>query len=260
MTVSDPATLAALSEHERQALRLLAQGHTVKSIAEMLGRTPGAVNERLREARRKTGTGSSRELARLLASQENRDMKTGMGSTPGNEARKPSEGRNRGILRYGKGALIMIPIILAIAISAAVFRQESDGATAAGPERNAFANDPILGQTIASMHSPAELYRKVRSEPRDQAWAAPTEDFLAKTYGEVLSRHGLIEPVRVTCGSTMCEVAIKNIIVKNGDTNKLWRDLDSKVFWSKVGPLGLTYDTQSYGPSYAGYLVLTPPK
>ncbi|HET6407092.1 MAG TPA: sigma factor-like helix-turn-helix DNA-binding protein [Chthoniobacteraceae bacterium] len=53
--------LARLNEAEREALRLLAEGHTAKSIAGLTGRSVAAVNERLREARRKTGIGSSRE-------------------------------------------------------------------------------------------------------------------------------------------------------------------------------------------------------
>lgn len=59
--------LSRLSDAERRALRLLAHGHTAKSAAVELGLSEGAVNERLREARRKTGVGSSRQLARLVA-------------------------------------------------------------------------------------------------------------------------------------------------------------------------------------------------
>ena len=62
--------LARLSPAERTVLRLLAQGHTAKSIAAELGISVNAVNERLRVARRKTGLGSSRELARLVRSAE----------------------------------------------------------------------------------------------------------------------------------------------------------------------------------------------
>ena len=47
--------LSRLNEAERQVLLLLAEGHTAKSIANELSSTPAAVNERLREARRKTG-------------------------------------------------------------------------------------------------------------------------------------------------------------------------------------------------------------
>jgi DNA-binding CsgD family transcriptional regulator len=73
--------LSRLTEAERQVLRLLAQGHTAKSAATQLRLTEGAVNERLREARRKTGVGSSRELARLVGPQENRDEKIGVAET-----------------------------------------------------------------------------------------------------------------------------------------------------------------------------------
>ena len=65
-----PGTLASLTERELEALRLLAAGHTVKSIAATLGRSEASINERLRDARRKTGVGSSRELARLIDAQK----------------------------------------------------------------------------------------------------------------------------------------------------------------------------------------------
>jgi DNA-binding CsgD family transcriptional regulator len=73
------ADLDRLNEGERRVLRLLAEGHTAKSVANVTGSTPAAVNERLGEARRKTGVGSSRELARLLRAQENRPEKIGVG-------------------------------------------------------------------------------------------------------------------------------------------------------------------------------------
>jgi DNA-binding CsgD family transcriptional regulator len=71
-----------LTDAERQVLDLLAHGHTAKSAAVRLGLTEGAVNERLREARRKTGASSSRELARLLGPQENRAEKIGLVPAP----------------------------------------------------------------------------------------------------------------------------------------------------------------------------------
>jgi DNA-binding CsgD family transcriptional regulator len=77
--------LSRLSDAERRALLLLAQGHTAKSAADLLGASEAAVNERLREARRKTGVGSSRELARLVA-QESRDEKIGVAGHGGGAA------------------------------------------------------------------------------------------------------------------------------------------------------------------------------
>ena len=58
--------LSALTAKEKEALRLLGQGHDAKSIARHLGLSVHTINERLRDARRKLGTGSSREAARLL--------------------------------------------------------------------------------------------------------------------------------------------------------------------------------------------------
>lgn len=59
-----------LTAKECEALRLLTQGHDVKSAADALGVSIHTVNERLREARRKTKTSSSRGAARLLADRE----------------------------------------------------------------------------------------------------------------------------------------------------------------------------------------------
>lgn len=64
--------LDRLTEQERSLLRLLAQGHTAKTIATAEGLSVNIVNERLRSARRKTGAVSSRELARLVGGEEQR--------------------------------------------------------------------------------------------------------------------------------------------------------------------------------------------
>lgn len=59
--------IARLTQAERDVLNLLAQGHDTKSAATALGISIHAINDRLREARRKLGVTSSREAARLLA-------------------------------------------------------------------------------------------------------------------------------------------------------------------------------------------------
>jgi DNA-binding CsgD family transcriptional regulator len=60
----------ALTEKEKQTLRLLLAGHDAKSMARQLGLSVHTVNERLRYARRKLSASSSREAARLLAETE----------------------------------------------------------------------------------------------------------------------------------------------------------------------------------------------
>jgi DNA-binding CsgD family transcriptional regulator len=60
----------ALSEREKETLRLLLGGHDIKSIAAVMGLSVHTVNERLRDARRKLGASSSRQAARILADAE----------------------------------------------------------------------------------------------------------------------------------------------------------------------------------------------
>ena len=62
--------LPTLTAKEKEALRLLASGHDAKSIAHHLGLSVHTIHERLRDARRKLGTSSSREAARLLRDRE----------------------------------------------------------------------------------------------------------------------------------------------------------------------------------------------
>ena len=63
----------SLTEKEKETLRLLLQGYEVKSMARHLGLSVHTINERLRDARRKLGTSSSREAARLLREAEAQD-------------------------------------------------------------------------------------------------------------------------------------------------------------------------------------------
>lgn len=108
MPVLEQASLdhASLSERELEILRLLAAGHTVKSIAGKLGRTEASINERLRDARRKTGLGSSRELARLLDEQKIWDKNIDLPDRPVG-AEEPGLPRTRG-RNWSKGRTIML--------------------------------------------------------------------------------------------------------------------------------------------------------
>lgn len=63
-----PATdgIRALTEKEKQTLRMIVRGHDAKSIARSLDLSVHTINERLRDVRRKMAVSSSREAARLL--------------------------------------------------------------------------------------------------------------------------------------------------------------------------------------------------
>ena len=62
--------LCALTEKEKQTLRLLLAGHDAKSMARHLGLSVHTVNERLRDARRKLAVSTSKEAARILRTAE----------------------------------------------------------------------------------------------------------------------------------------------------------------------------------------------
>lgn len=67
----------ALTEKEKQTLRLIVRGHDAKSTARHLGLSVHTVNERLRDARRKLEVSSSREAARLVLDTEGAPQKLG---------------------------------------------------------------------------------------------------------------------------------------------------------------------------------------
>ena len=60
----------ALTEKEKQTLRLIVRGHDAKSVARTLNLSVHTINERLRDVRRKMAVSSSREAARLLLAAE----------------------------------------------------------------------------------------------------------------------------------------------------------------------------------------------
>src|SRR3546814_2792949 len=65
--------IQALTEKEKETLRLLVDGHDAKSMARHLGLSVHTINERLRDARGKMAVSSSREAARQLREIERPD-------------------------------------------------------------------------------------------------------------------------------------------------------------------------------------------
>ncbi len=188
-----------LTAIERRVLALLAEGHTAKTAAVELGLTENAVNERLREARRKTGVGSSRELARKLAaasaSQENRDEEIGMAAAPPAGQPVATDPSHRAAGRWPK-VLIAMSILIAAGVFAALQNPEAGNL--------ALRDDPLLAGLVGHDGQEARvLYSRLRSEKRDVDWAATKEALLRKEFGRVPGFAGL----RMTCGRTICEAA-----------------------------------------------------
>lgn len=117
----------ALTEKERETLRLLVQGYDAKSMARHLGLSVHTVNERLRDARRKMATSSSREAARLLREAEEQtpellgDKVFGGASAALGPQMSGQPAQGRGILRrtgWIVGGIIMSISLALLALSA----------------------------------------------------------------------------------------------------------------------------------------------
>lgn len=175
-----PSVLAFLSPKELEVLRLLAMGHTGKSIAARLGQSEASINERLRDARRKTGIGSSRELARIVDGQKiwdrNIDLSSSRASTE-----DPTQGVSLG--RKGTKGLIMLGFPLAVAAAAVVAAvsgssQNDQSSQIAQPSRP--GQLPLVGKWSldVSRIPPDERPRSVTldfSVSADQQWTGRSE-------------------------------------------------------------------------------------
>lgn len=144
--MSNPSLVSpdALSEKELEILRLLAAGHTVKSIAADLGRSEASINERLREARRKTGVGSSRELARMVDAQKNRDTKSDLSPT-GDTFEAASAPRKTGFA-WTKGRIAMALMLPAAALGLALAASTTTMPETAETAQAAEAASPLAGK------------------------------------------------------------------------------------------------------------------
>lgn len=119
--------LQTLTDKEKQTLRLLLTGYDAKSMARHLGLSVHTVNERLRDCRRKLGTSSSREAARLLHDLEARtpdllrDKALGDAAAPGaaQTTLQPAQGDGK-LRRAGWmiGGLAMTISLALLALSA----------------------------------------------------------------------------------------------------------------------------------------------
>jgi DNA-binding CsgD family transcriptional regulator len=190
--------LARLNEAERRVLWLLAEGHTAKSIAIALETTPAAVNERLREARRKTGVGSSRELARLLKAQESRHEQIGVASSRALGEALSDAGAEP--WRPQTGVFAMIGLLGVVAAGAVALMSQ------AAPTMSNEV-DPLIGAPIERGPQPADLHARIRAESRDTKWAPGIEGAIKSRLMSMplVGKDG--NALRVTCAATLCEIA-----------------------------------------------------
>jgi DNA-binding CsgD family transcriptional regulator len=205
----------ALSEREKDALRLLLGGHDVKSIAAGLGLSVHTVNERLREARRKLGASSSRQAARMFAEREQAhgpdfsgapnfsgDKEFGVvGATAGAALSEPSHrpsGGGHSIAWFG-GGMLMMSLIVAVAVLSSPFR---DGAPTMAPTRIASAvASPIASESVGSARDWLAL---VDGQHWDESWNAAGAIFRSSITPALWASK--VQPVRQPLGAVTSRV------------------------------------------------------
>lgn len=173
-------SFARLTDLELEILRLLASGHTTKTIAARLGRSESAINERLRDARRKTGIGSSRELARLLDAQKTWDKNIDL-STQGAADDGLGQPATRGPTR-SKGITLMLIATPLAALGVILAAAPSIDRTAA-PRTASTATSgqlPLVGSWSLDVSRIPEAERPQRvtmtfRESRDGKWTTLVE-------------------------------------------------------------------------------------
>lgn len=200
--------LWALTEKEKQTLRLMVRGHDAKSIARSLDLSVHTINERLRDARRKLAVSSSREAARLLLDAEG----DGLAPTPdmsadtafGEDADRPSADQGAApisgvgqayrrpwiiigvllmTLALGLVALLAIPHVASAPSQAPAASREAPNAEVVDTARRWLA---LLdqGRWSESYQGTGASFRKLNTE---QVWAEVSEK-VRPPLGAVISR------------------------------------------------------------------------
>ena len=178
------SSLEALTEKEKQTLRLIVRGHDAKSAARHLGLSVHTVNERLRDARRKLAVSSSREAARRLLAHEG-GAPDSLGDTQLGEAApavsgEQDAGRPRSAVRIAAGVLVMSLVVALLALVAQPHMLASDAAPAVAEASDAQA-EAAARSWLALVDqgrwadSWAQTGASFRSLNTTEVWAAASE-------------------------------------------------------------------------------------
>lgn len=199
----------ALTEKEKQTLRLIVRGHDAKSMARHLGLSVHTVNERLRDARRKLEVSSSREAARLLLETEGDDPEN-LADKQFGEANPPvamehtatsgtGHGRKPRLAAATAGVVVMSILLAAFALAllpdgtapSAVTNPPSSGETAA---------QPTIAETAAARSARAWLMLGDEGRWRD-GWLATATSFRKANTAEQWA--AVAKQVRAPMGDVM---------------------------------------------------------
>lgn len=168
---------AALSEKEKETLRLIVCGHDAKSAARHLDLSVHTINERLRDSRRKLSVSSSREAARIVLAAEAATPQfltdTSFGDAePGPDAQldQGRSVRRRSAWIVG-GVLIMSSILALLAINALAPATAPTPATAAAASAQPMPAVKLDAATAAAATQEARAWLALVDARRwDDSW------------------------------------------------------------------------------------------
>lgn len=140
-----------LTERQKEALRLLFNGHDAKSAAARLGISVHTVNQHLGEARKHLGVSSSRSAARLLAQSEGSIPKNegpyGLGVVVPNYDRPNLASAAAGRRWAFAGGVAMI--LFSFAVLGFMFAKAGESSVATMTAPKVVSVSPVDGSTIA---------------------------------------------------------------------------------------------------------------
>lgn len=227
---SSGEVLARLSAAEKEVLTLLAQGHTAKTISAHLGISLAAVNERLRSARRRTGAGSSRELARQFSQNNRHDfLELPQASSPATSQGQPSSYR-----RWLTPRNIMLSAAT-LTIATFIGLTQLNVQT---PPRPGSDHDVVA--RLSTGQNPAEWRQMLAAQARDDVWASEKEAELRERYGAMPAVARSVDFLSVNCASSLCEVIGRTRPgATNADTFAVIESVQSGDLSQQTSRLGL---------------------
>jgi DNA-binding CsgD family transcriptional regulator len=197
----------ALTEKEKQTLRLLLAGHDAKSMARQLDLSVHTINERLRYARRKLSASSSREAARLLRAAEVPHPES-IGDKPLGDAAADGEGQLGGEPDGGPrvarrrvwpiGGLAMLTLTVALLALAT--------APDAAPDRATPAAASIAVPSSPSVEAARAWLALVDEGKWQESWEGTTSSF--QKLNTVQVWQSLSKQVRGPMGATLTRTAV----------------------------------------------------
>lgn len=175
--------LQALTEKEKETLRLVVRGYDAKSMARHLGLSVHTINERLRHARRKLEVSSSREAGRLLLAREGEDPQwlgaKRLGDAPYGRRSQGSKRKAGLLLACASGAIAMSFIVATILLASSPHADAPRAVAALAPraaiDRSTLADSREVatalawlalvdsGQWDASYTATGEAFRKLNT-------------------------------------------------------------------------------------------------